>query len=146
MAFNIKRLQKELASIKKEPIEGFELTESENITHWKGILYGPKDSPYENGKFKIQFVFNNDYPMKAPSIKFLDFIFHPNIYRDGKICVDILQAEWSPIQSVRTIIHSLRSLFMDPNPKSPANRDAAELYIKDINAYNAKVKEYIQKN
>jgi ubiquitin-protein ligase len=33
---------------------------------------------------------------------------------------------------------------MDPNPSSPANREASELYIKDKVAYDAKVKENIR--
>ena len=141
----IKRLNKELININKEPIEGFTLDDSSNILIWKGTLYGPKDTPYENGKFKIQITFTAEYPIKPPNVKFLQYIFHPNFYKDGQICVDILQNhEWSPSQNVSTIIYSLRSLFMDPNPSSPANREAAELYIKDNISYVAKVKENIK--
>jgi ubiquitin-conjugating enzyme E2 A len=146
MSFVINRLTKELDKLKKEPVEGFTLEEFSNIMIWQGTLEGPKDTPYENGKFKIQFTFDTDYPIKPPSVKFLQYIYHPNLYKDGKICVDILQShEWSPAQNVRTIIHSLRSLFMDPNPSSPANREAAELYMKDKVAYVNKVKEFINK-
>ena len=141
----IKRLTKELNNINKEPIEGFTLDDSSNIMIWKGTLDGPKDTPYENGKFKIQITFTAEYPIKPPNVKFLQYIFHPNFYKDGQICVDILQNhEWSPSQNVSTIIYSLRSLFMDPNPSSPANREAAELYIKDNIAYVTKVKENIK--
>lgn len=146
MSFVINRLTKELDKLKKEPVDGFTLDDFSNIMIWKGTLEGPKDTPYENGKFKIQFTFDTDYPIKPPSVKFLQYIYHPNLYKDGKICVDILQShEWSPAQNVRTIIHSLRSLFMDPNPSSPANREAAELYMKDKVAYAEKVKEFISK-
>jgi ubiquitin-protein ligase len=34
---------------------------------------------------------------------------------------------------------------MDPNPASPANRDAAQLLMKSKDEYNTKVKEEIQK-
>ena len=122
MSFANNRLSKELSKLISDPVEGFILTSYDNLMLWQGIMEGPKDTPYENGKFGIQFTFDSDYPIKAPSVKFLQYIFHPNIYKDGKICVDILQShEWSPVQNVRTIIHSLRSLFMDPNPASPAN-------------------------
>ena len=146
MSFVINRLSKELDKLKKETVEGFTLEEFSNIMLWQGTLEGPKDTPYENGKFKIQFTFDTDYPIKPTSVKFLQYIYHPNLYKDGKICVDILQSqEWSPAQNVRTIIHSLRSLFMDPNPSSPANREAAELYMKDKVLYTARVKEYLNK-
>lgn len=145
MSFCTNRLSKELQKLKSEPVEGFTLLSYENLMLWQGELEGPVDTPYQSGKFKIQFTFDEEYPIRAPSVKFLNSIFHPNIYKDGKICVDILQShEWSPAQNVRTIIHSLRSLLMDPNPSSPANREAAELYMKDKEAYTNKVKEYIK--
>jgi ubiquitin-protein ligase len=31
---------------------------------------------------------------------------------------------------------------MDPNPRSPANREAANMYVKNKELYNTKVKEY----
>lgn len=146
MSFCVTRLTKELNKIQKVPIEGFTLTNYDNIMIWQGELDGPKDTPYENNKFKLQFSFDEEYPIRAPSVKYLQFIFHPNIYKDGKICVDILQSSgWSPALNVGTIIQSLRSLFMDPNPDSPANREAAELYLKDIELFNDKVKEFIKK-
>jgi ubiquitin-conjugating enzyme E2 A len=62
-------------------------------------------------------------------------MFHPNIYNDGKICLDstqyfklVLQNQWSPIYDVWAILTSIRSLLADPNPSSPANQDAAQIY------------------
>jgi len=145
MSIALKRINKELDNIKKEPIEGFILTDTESLWIWKGILYGPSDSPYEKGEFPIQITFEEDYPIKAPSVKFLKPIFHPNIYRDGKICIDILQPhEWSPSQTIRTIMLSLRSLFMDPNPASPANADAAKIYLSDRKLFDTTVRNSIK--
>lgn len=144
MALALKRITKELAKLNAEPCEGFTLLDTSNIMLWQGVIDGPKDTPYETGKFKIQITFNDEYPIKPPSLKFLQFIYHPNIYKDGKICIDILQGnEWSPAQNVQSIIQSLRSLFMDPNPSSPANREAANLYITNRDLYNKTVKQYL---
>lgn len=144
----IKRLTRELSNFNSEKIEGIQVDVNENdIMTWYAKIHGPKDSPYENGIFSMIIKFDCDYPIKPPSIKFLTPMYHPNIYRDGKICVDILQIDqWSPAQNVRTILLSIMSLLMDPNPASPANREAAELYKKDINAYNMKVIDHIEKN
>lgn len=145
MSIALKRITNELTNFKKEKVEGFDLIDTENLWLWKGILYGPPDSPYEKGKFPFQITFDDDYPKKAPSIKFLEPIFHPNIYRDGKICIDILQPhEWSPVQSVRTIMLSLRSLFMDPNPTSPANADAAKMYLANREKFDEHVRNSIK--
>jgi ubiquitin-conjugating enzyme E2 A len=116
-----------------------------NIMEWKLKIKGPPDSPYEKGVFDMLLRFDSDYPFKPPSLKFMKAIYHPNIYRDGKICIDILQPnEWASTQTVRTIMLSIISLLCDPNPASPANREAAELYVKDKDEYNKKVIESIE--
>ena len=115
-----------------------------DIMEWKLKIKGPSDSPYEKGVFDMLLRFNSDYPFKPPSLKFMKAIYHPNIYRDGKICIDILQPDgWASTQTVRTIMLSIISLLCDPNPDSPANREAAELYMKDKEEYNKRVIESI---
>ena len=32
-------------------------------------------------------------------------MFHPNVYNDGSICLDILQNQWSPIYDVGAIFN-----------------------------------------
>lgn len=43
--------------------------------------------------------------------------FHPNIYPDGTLCMDLIQDNWSPIYSVCSILIAIRSLLTDPNCK-----------------------------
>ena len=72
-------------------------------------------------------------------VKFESKMFHPNIYNDGGICLDILQNQWSPIYDVSAILTSIQSLLCDPNPNSPANSEAARLYSECKREYNKKV-------
>jgi ubiquitin-protein ligase len=148
MDFVIKRLSRELIKIKEEAdkLDGIVIEEPQDILIWNAKIKGPPNTPYEDGDFDIMLKFDIDYPKRPPSVKFLIPMYHPNIYRDGKICIDILQNEWTPAQNIRTILYSIRSLLMDPNPSSPANREAAELYNKDRTAYENKVKEYVKNN
>jgi ubiquitin-protein ligase len=139
-----KRLINEIKLLKKEPIPDISLVFNDNnIYEINAIIRGPEDTIYQTGNFKLLIRIPDDYPIKPPSIRFLNKMFHPNIYRDGKICLDVLLQEWSPVQNIRTILISIRSLLADPNPNSPANRDAATLYLKDINEFNKKVIESI---
>jgi ubiquitin-conjugating enzyme E2 A len=141
------RLSKELAKLQsdQEKLEGIIIDTPTDLNIWKAKIIGPKDTPYEGGIFELKLSFDSDYPIKSPSVKFITPMYHPNIYRDGQICVDILQGEWSPSQNIRTILMSIISLLSDPNPSSPANREAANLYLSDRKAYDKKVKEFIDK-
>ena len=52
------------------------------------------------------------------------------VYADGQICLDILQNAWSPIYDVSAVLTSIQSLLCDPNPNSPANSEAARLFVR----------------
>lgn len=117
----------------------------DNFTHLICILYGPSESEYEEGIFKIDVTFPQNFPFVAPQMKFITQIYHPNIALNGNICLDILKDKWSPALSLKALLLSLQSLLTDPNTQSPLNSEAATLYNSDRKAYNAKVKEYILK-
>lgn len=41
-------------------------------------LFRPDDTPWEGGVFKLSLAFTEDYPNKAPKVKFITKMFHPN--------------------------------------------------------------------
>ena len=49
-------------------------------------------------------------------------MFHPNVYANGELCLDILQNRWSPTYDVAAILTSIQSLLHDPNPNRCADR------------------------
>jgi len=98
--------------------------------NWIAIIFGPKDTPLYGGTFKLLLEFSEDYPDRPPIVTFCNSnIFHPNIYLDGKLCFDLLDKRWSPLYNVSSILTSIQSLLCDPNPDSPANLCAAEMFI-----------------
>lgn len=50
--------------------------------------------------------------------------------------MDTLQDKWSPCHNVNSLLMSIQSMLTDPNCSSPANPEAAQLFIKDKAAYN----------
>lgn len=74
------------------------------------------DTPFEDGSFRLTLTFTDAYPNKPPTVRFVSRMFHPNIYNNGELCLDILQNRWSPTYDVAAILTSVQSLLNDPNP------------------------------
>lgn len=140
-----KRLMRDFKRLQTDPPAGISGTPSEsNIMAWHAVIFGPEDTPWEGGTFKLTIAFSEEYPNKAPVVKFVTKMFHPNVYNDGSICLDILQNQWSPIYDVGAILTSIQSLLCDPNPNSPANSEAAALYNENRRAYNKRVAAVVE--
>jgi ubiquitin-protein ligase len=75
------------------PIDNFISVEfSDNdLTHYKAIIKGPIDSPFQDALFTLDVSYPDGFPFQPPKVKFDDKIFHPNVdLNTGKISLDIL--------------------------------------------------------
>ena len=139
-----KRLTRDIAECRENNID---LIVEKDITKLTCIIYGPNDSDYESGIFKLSVNFTDKYPFEPPEISFTTKIFHPNVsFNNGSICVDILKQNWSPALSFYKILLSIQSLLTDPNPDSPLNGEAAELFKKNRRDYKKKCQMLIQES
>lgn len=111
---------------------------------WHAVIFGPNDTPFEDGIFRLTLTFDEEYPNKPPQVKFVSRMFHPNVYPDGRLCLDILQNRWSPTYDVAAILTSVQSLLHDPNTGSPANPQAAQFYNEDRQEYCKRVRETVE--
>ena len=68
------------------------------------------------------------------------------MYADGSICLDILQNRWSPTYDVSAILTSIQSLLDEPNPNSPANSLAAQLYQENRREYEKRVVTIVEQS
>jgi ubiquitin-conjugating enzyme E2 A len=143
-----KRLLKDLLQIQsltvQDGVTAAPFTES-NLFEWQAIITGPDDTPYEGGLYELHLSIPCNYPVNAPKVRFKTDIFHPNIYKNGDICIDILQDQWSEVMSIEKILISIRSLLNDPNVNSPANPEAALLYKEHRHEFYQRIRNDIDK-
>merc|ERR1712146_59180 len=108
-----RRIIKETQRLVSEPAPGISATPHEsNLRYFDVIIAGPSSSPYEGGVFKLELFLSEDYPMAPPKVRFLTKIYHPNIDKLGRICLDILKDKWSPALQIRTVLPPFRLFFL----------------------------------
>jgi ubiquitin-conjugating enzyme E2 N len=121
-----KRLAKELEKMKIQKEPDIEVKVSKNNDRYVLLqLIGPKDTPYEGGIFYIEFFFPDEYPACPPKARFLTKIYHPNIDKIGRICLDILKDQWSAALQLIKIGLSLIVLLSTPNLNDPLETKVA---------------------
>ncbi|EMR65379.1 putative ubiquitin conjugating enzyme protein [Eutypa lata UCREL1] len=127
-----KRIVKETERLMTEPVPGISaVPHDDNLRYFDVEIHGPQGSPYEGGKFKLELFLTEDYPMVPPKIRFLTKIYHPNVDRLGRICLDVLKNNWSPALQIRTILLSIQALLGAPNPDDPLAADVAKAWKED---------------
>uniref|UniRef100_A0A669QEF4 E2 ubiquitin-conjugating enzyme n=1 Tax=Phasianus colchicus TaxID=9054 RepID=A0A669QEF4_PHACC len=142
-----RRLMRDFKRLQEDPPVGVSGAPSENnIMQWNAVIFGPEGTPFEDGTFKLVIEFSEEYPNKPPTVRFLSKMFHPNVYADGSICLDILQNRWSPTYDVSSILTSIQSLLDEPNPNSPANSQAAQLYQENKREYEKRVSAIVEQS
>ena len=100
MAFQKKRLLKELKMMKKNKDEYINAELKENdLNHWIATIKGPKDTPYDSGCFLFDMYLPKSFTNDPPKMTFLttgygQVRFNPNLYKKGKVCLSILNT-WS---------------------------------------------------
>ncbi|KAM0479500.1 hypothetical protein ACHAPX_004715 [Trichoderma viride] len=109
---------------------------NESLTHLQGWFHGPGDTPYAGGKYYIRIMLDGQYPFKPPQMQFETKIWHPNVSsQTGAICLDILKSNWSPVQTIKTALLSIRMLLENPNPSDPQDAEVANMLLTEPDAF-----------
>jgi ubiquitin-protein ligase len=94
-----------------------------NIKQGYACVFGPEGSPYEDCPMLYSVDFGPSYPFDPPKVQFLTYDghtrFHPNMYKEGKVCLSILHTwdgpKWASTMRLSTIFLTLQSI-MDSKP------------------------------
>lgn len=147
--YTAKRLINDIKEIVKNPLtkEGiFYKHDEKNMLIGYALIIGNKETPYAFGNFLFRFNFPNDYPHTPPKVTYLtnDGItrFHPNLYKNGKVCLSILNTwkgdQWTGCQTISSILLSLASI-LDDCPL--INEPGVEKTHRDVKQYT-KIVDY----
>lgn len=119
-----KRLMKDVRDIIKHPIEDngiYYIHDETNILKGYCLIIGPENTPYAFGNYLFEIDYPNDYPTNPPKFTFLtngdNIRMNPNLYRNGKVCISILNTwrgeQWSSCQTIKSVLLTLITILND---------------------------------
>lgn len=127
----VNRLLKDIRQINKNPLDKqgiYYMHDERDMMKGYALIIGPKDTPYYGGYYFFHLTFPSNYPHSPPVVIFntnADNIrFNPNFYRNGKVCVSLLNTwrgdQWSSCQTISSVLLTLCSLLCnDPLLNEP---------------------------
>ncbi|OIR57145.1 MAG: ubiquitin-conjugating enzyme E2 [Amphiamblys sp. WSBS2006] len=142
-ALVIRRLKFEMREIENDPLPliSIEQPDKDNLFKWVATMQGPEGTPFEGGSSKVDITIPDNYPFSPPAVRFISEMFHPNIFGDGSICLDILEkAHWNKEMTMKGVLLSIQSLLNDPNPSSPVNEEATIMFYENMDEYKKRVR------
>lgn len=142
------RLERERKDWRKDHPNGFYARprtapdNSVDLMNWECGIPGKEGTPWESGLYRVAVHFTDDYPIAPPQCLFKPVIFHPNVFSSGHICLSILKPEggWAPSIGIKDVLIGIQQLLTEPNPLSPANGLAAELFACQRPEYDKRVR------
>jgi ubiquitin-conjugating enzyme E2 M len=93
------------------------------------VTVTPSDGLYKSAAFKFTVNIPQTYPYDPPKVECNTLVYHPNIDWEGHVCLNILRADWMPVLNLGSVLFGLMTLFLEPNPDDPLNKEAAQLMI-----------------
>ncbi|TPX12249.1 uncharacterized protein E0L32_007135 [Thyridium curvatum] len=146
MALCQNRLQEERKQWRRDHPFGFYAKPQRNaqgildLKSWECGIPGKEKTIWEGGLFKLTMVF--------PDGKFVPPLFHPNVYPSGTVCLSILNEDeaWKPAITIKQILLGVQDLLNDPNPESPAQAEAYNLFKKDKAEYEKRIRRVVREN
>ena len=113
-----------------------------NKKHWKIVFTGSQNSPYDDGYFILELLFNNGvFPKYGPEAKFITKMFHPNVAENGHVCINILNS-WDPKTTIYEVILGILEIMDNPVPEGGFSNEAKKLLETNVDEFYKRVEDY----
>jgi len=122
------RATKDVTEMEEIPGIVVEFPDQNNLMTFN-VTVTPGDGLYKGAAFKFTVNIPPTYPYDPPKVDCSTLVYHPNIDWEGHVCLNILRADWMPVLNLGSVLFGLMTLFLEPNPDDPLNKEAAQLMI-----------------
>eukprot|EP01083_Nonionella_stella_P188348 694066_1 len=140
-----RKVIREMSSIMRDPHPFWDIyVQDENIFFWKLVLEGPNDTPYEGAVFLLYLELGNDYPDRAPKMRFITPIKHVNVNSYGRICHSIFDRNYAPDTKIRDILNNVYGLLLHPDWDDPLDSVLRQEYADDKHAFATSVQKHVE--
>jgi ubiquitin-protein ligase len=100
------------------------VTDEVDLTHGWATVCGTENTPYYGGFFCFEVQFPKTYPFEPPVFTYLtndeSTRFNPNLYRNGKVCLSVLNTwrgeQWSGIQTLSSVLQCIQTAVLTESP------------------------------
>ena len=138
-----KRIMKEYKNLMKVANTNYDVYTFENARFAAVVMDAPategvepqndRDCLYAGATFALYIKFPEEFPNKAPEVRFLTPITHVNVNSHGRICHGILGRDWNPRTSVREVLDCVYGLLLHPDIDDALDSNLAALARKTPN-------------
>lgn len=141
----IKQIYKELCDLTQNPLEGIRVIfNDDDITSVEADVDGPSGTPYFGGSFRVRLHMGKNFPSSPPKGYFVTKIFHPNVGKNGEICVSTLKKDWKQDLGIKHILLTIKCLLIVPNPESALNEEAGKMLLEHYEDYCKRAKMFTE--
>jgi ubiquitin-conjugating enzyme E2 D/E len=113
---------------------------------WIAIVAGPKNTPFEGGKFKVSINFPSEYPYRAPELIFLTPIYHPNVDSWAKhVCLNSIDY-WRATSKVWKVFVELIEVLKNPVEGNSIDAMVRDVWLTDPKQYENTAREWTKKH
>ncbi|CAF1352442.1 unnamed protein product [Rotaria sp. Silwood1] len=79
----------------------------------------PSSNIYKEGAYRLEMKFAPGYPFRPPQVRFTTPIYHPNVDKDGLVCIPIViqTEEWKANTSLADVVKAIVDVIDNPKPE-----------------------------